>query len=79
MSGQGNGIVDRAITTLERRENSCCHLVGPNSVHAAKVDRTFTEETRTAFDVMPDNLVTVAEWTGKTVLGRSEHGDHRDA
>ena len=54
-------------------------LLRADGFHAAEIDRTFAEKTGAAFDVMSQNNMPVAEWSGQARFGRAKNCDHRHA
>jgi len=51
-------------------------FVDGDSFHATEVDWALAKKTGTAFHVMPQNNMSVAEWPSEKRFGRAENGDH---
>ena len=71
--------LESEIHLREHRQHSTRDFVGADGFHAAEIDWTFAEKTGAAFDMMSQNNVPVAEWSGQARFGRAENGDHRHA
>jgi len=52
------------------------HFLSADRLHAAKIYWTLAEQTGAAFDVMPQDNVTIAEWPSQTRLSGTKNGDY---
>src|SRR5205814_8078648 len=68
-----------SLPTVELRGNSGDNFFDADRFHAAEIDGAFAQETGTAFDLMPKNVVTKSQRPGQPRLGRSENGDNRNS
>ena len=68
-----------SLPTVQLRGNSGDNFFDADGFHAAEIDGAFAEETGTAFDLMPKNVVTNSQRSGQARLSRSENGDNRNS
>ena len=64
---------------LQNRQDRIDCFLDPDCFHAAEIDWAFPEEARAAFDLMSQNNVVIAEWSGETRLGRAKNRHDRNS
>src|ERR1700730_15685443 len=70
--------VQRRFPHFQQRRNRLHHLVYRHCFHAAKIDRAFSQEAGTAFDLMTDYVTGVSERAGEVRFRRTKDSDDRN-
>src|SRR6476469_3624109 len=63
----------RPLPSIQLSRDSGDHFFDFDSFHAPKINRAFPQETRTAFDLVANDVMAQAQRTSEPRFGRSEH------